>query len=117
MELNFIMFIVNLLSAATIETIILVDVDDDWTTTVTTRPIIKPVKGFLTRSDLKNSVTDLPPTSLKDVLIISREQMKKYRAASRPKAFNIGIVITLIFPIALNSMRIRMVYKLILFEI
>jgi hypothetical protein len=43
--------------------------------------------------------------------------MKKYRAASRPKAFNIGIVITLIFPIALNSMRIRMVYKLILFEI
>ena len=50
----------NVHSAATIETIILVDVDDDWTTTVTTRPIIKPVKGFLTRSDLKNSVTDLP---------------------------------------------------------
>jgi hypothetical protein len=43
--------------------------------------------------------------------------MKKYRAVSKPIAFNIGIVINFIFPIVLNSIRKRMVYKHILFEI
>ena len=45
----------RLLSAATIDTTILVDVDDDCTNTVTRTPIIKPANGLVIRSDFRKS--------------------------------------------------------------
>ena len=80
----------NSLSEETIETTILVDVEDDWTATVTIMPIIRPTKGFWTNLLLKNSVTNLPLQNkiLLKVLLVYR-QLKFTANKSKWLAHNI----------------------------
>lgn len=54
-------YLTGIISEATILTIILVDVDEDWTTTVANTPIMRPAKGLVrTTLLLKASDAYLP---------------------------------------------------------
>ena len=55
-----------------------VEVEEDWTRTVTSMPTIRPTTGFEMSSLFRNEFAFLPPISLKAMLISSREQTNVY---------------------------------------
>merc|ERR1719225_1841779 len=70
--------------ADTRPTIMEVEVEEDWTNTVTNTPIIKPTTGFFSRSELeKRAPMFFPPRILNESERKEREQMKKYKHRSR----------------------------------
>jgi len=70
--------------ADTRPTMIEVEVEEDWTNTVTSTPIINPTTGFLRRSELeKRTPMFFPPRIRNESERKEREQMKKYRQARR----------------------------------
>jgi len=66
--------------ALTRPTMIEVEVEEDWTRTVTRTPIMRPTTGFWRRSELENRAPMLrPPRILKESERKEREHTKKYR--------------------------------------
>ena len=63
-----------------------VEVEEDWTSTVTSTPIISPTTGFCSSSELENSAPMfLPPRIRKESERKEREQTKKYKHVSRAR--------------------------------
>ena len=58
----------GMISEATILTIMLVEVDEDWTTTVANMPIIRPANGFVRTTLLRNASEAYFPMKLKQKL-------------------------------------------------
>jgi hypothetical protein len=74
--------------ADTRPTMMEVDVEEDWTRTVTSTPIIKPTIGFFRSSESENKEPMfLPPRIRKESERKEREQMKKKRQARREISF------------------------------
>ena len=73
-----------------------VDVDDDWTRTVTRIPIMTPTIGFERSSEEeKNEERFLPPRIRKEVLKNVSETTKRYRDTRMPSVFNVARMIRL----------------------
>lgn len=70
-------------------TTIEVDVDELWTSTVASTPIMSPTTGFLSSSLSLNTLPAcLPPRSLNEVLRRSREQTKAHSRKRRVHNFS-----------------------------
>ena len=70
--------------ADTRPTMMEVEVEEDWTNTVTNTPIINPTTGFVRSSELeKREPRFFPPRILKESERKEREQMKKYKHRRR----------------------------------
>lgn len=66
-----------------------VDVEELWTSTVASTPIMSPTTGFLSRSlSLKTLPACLPPSSLKEVLRRSKEHTNSHSSPSRQHPFS-----------------------------
>jgi len=75
-----------------------VEVDEDWTATVTNTPIITPTTGFFSISEFENRVPMfLPPRILKLSERNEREQMKKYRQRIKETIFVVTVIVSFIF--------------------
>ncbi len=73
------------ISEATILTTILLDVEEDCTTTVAKRPIIRPAKGFVSTTLLRNASDAYRPAIRgNDELIKLSDTTKKYKHVNRP---------------------------------
>lgn len=85
-------------SDPTIVTTIDVDVDDDWTRTVTRTPIMSPTTGFCRSCESETNLpAALPPSKRKDELRNVSEQMNRYsrpvRATTLPIAVRVRRVV------------------------
>ena len=74
--------------ADTRPTMMEVEVEEDWTSTVTNTPIINPTIGFFRRSESENRAPMFfPPRIRKESERKDREQMKKNRQVRRDSSF------------------------------
>ena len=74
--------------ADTRPTMMEVEVEEDWTSTVTNTPIINPTIGFFRRSESENRAPMFfPPRIRKESERKEREQMKKKRQVRRDSSF------------------------------
>jgi hypothetical protein len=77
--------------AETRATMIDVEVEEDWTNTVTRMPIMTPTTGLERSSEFEKKEERLrPPRMRKDVLRKVKETMKRYRETRMPTVFRVA---------------------------